>query len=47
MTLALLAGRWRAAVALLPIAAAWLGSFVAVYLLSLRDFIGNEFLRAA
>jgi len=41
----LLAGRWRAGVALLAVAAAWIGSFVAIYLLTLRDLIGNDFLQ--
>jgi hypothetical protein len=34
-------------VALLAVAAAWLGSFVTIYLLSLRDLIGNEHLQHA
>lgn len=47
LALELLAGRWRAAVALLAVGGAWLGSFVAVYLLTLRGLIGNEFLQDA
>jgi hypothetical protein len=41
----LLAGRWRAGVALLAVATAWVGSFAAIYLLTLHDLIGNDFLR--